>query len=142
MPQIELTPHLARHVDCPPEAVSGATVRDVLEAYFAKHPGVNHPKRKAWFGGGSDLPSIHSICLPRDAGSTMVGVSCGGVWRSEDDGATWSLSADGMFAAYMPPALANDPSIQDPLWVSDDAGDAWTCLSSHLPPIYAVRFAG
>jgi photosystem II stability/assembly factor-like uncharacterized protein len=27
------------------------------------------------------------------------------------------------------------------LWVSDDAGDAWTCLSSHLPQIYAVRFS-
>jgi hypothetical protein len=227
----------------------------------------DHPKRKAWFGGGSELPGIHSICLhPRDAGSILVGVSCGGVWRSGDDGATWSLSAEGMFAAYMPPALANDPSIQDPhrvtqcrsapervwcqhhngvfrsddggrtwkevatvrpsvfgfavavhpsdpdtawlvpavkdetrvpvdarvvvsrtrdagetwtvldrglpappaydltlrhaldvdaagktlamgsttgsLWISDDAGDAWTCLSSHLPPIYAVRFEG
>jgi photosystem II stability/assembly factor-like uncharacterized protein len=26
------------------------------------------------------------------------------------------------------------------LWVSEDAGDAWECLSTHLPPIYAVRF--
>jgi hypothetical protein len=27
------------------------------------------------------------------------------------------------------------------LWVSDNAGDAWQCVSQHLPPIYAVRFA-
>jgi len=27
------------------------------------------------------------------------------------------------------------------LWISEDAGDSWRCLSSHLPPIYAVRFA-
>jgi hypothetical protein len=27
------------------------------------------------------------------------------------------------------------------LWVSDDAGEAWTLLNAHLPPIYAVRFA-
>ena len=27
------------------------------------------------------------------------------------------------------------------LWVSEDAGDSWRCLSAHLPPIYAVRFA-
>jgi hypothetical protein len=27
------------------------------------------------------------------------------------------------------------------LWATDDAGDAWTCLSNHLPPIYAVLFA-
>lgn len=26
------------------------------------------------------------------------------------------------------------------LWVSDDQGDHWQCLSQHLPPIYAVRF--
>src|SRR5207237_2499343 len=27
------------------------------------------------------------------------------------------------------------------LWVSEDAGDSWRCVSAHLPPIYAVRFA-
>ena len=27
------------------------------------------------------------------------------------------------------------------LWVSEDAGDTWICLSAHLPPVYCVRFA-
>jgi hypothetical protein len=27
------------------------------------------------------------------------------------------------------------------LWVSEDQGESWTCLSHTLPPIYAVRFA-
>lgn len=27
------------------------------------------------------------------------------------------------------------------LFLSDDAGDRWQCVSAHLPPIYAVRFA-
>jgi len=27
------------------------------------------------------------------------------------------------------------------LWISEDQGDSWRCLSTHLPPIYAVRFA-
>ena len=27
------------------------------------------------------------------------------------------------------------------LWVSEDQGDSWRCLSTHLPPIYCVRFA-
>jgi hypothetical protein len=27
------------------------------------------------------------------------------------------------------------------LWVSEDAGDSWQAVSTHLPPIYAVRFA-
>lgn len=27
------------------------------------------------------------------------------------------------------------------LWLSEDGGEAWHCLSAHLPPIYCVRFA-
>jgi hypothetical protein len=27
------------------------------------------------------------------------------------------------------------------LWVTDDQGDSWRCVSAHLPPIYCVRFA-
>jgi len=27
------------------------------------------------------------------------------------------------------------------LWVSEDQGDSWQCLSTQLPPIDAVRFA-
>jgi sulfur-carrier protein len=40
VPRIELTSHLARHVDCPSEEVGGSTLREVLDAYFAKHPKV------------------------------------------------------------------------------------------------------
>ncbi len=27
------------------------------------------------------------------------------------------------------------------LWVSENGGDSWTTVSSHLPPVYAVAFA-
>ena len=27
------------------------------------------------------------------------------------------------------------------LWITDDQGDSWQCISEHLPPIYCVRFA-
>jgi hypothetical protein len=27
------------------------------------------------------------------------------------------------------------------LWISGNGGDGWECVSSHLPPIYALRFA-
>jgi hypothetical protein len=73
------------------------------------------PKRKEWFGGGYDFPGIHSICVdPRDSRRVIVGVSCGGVWVTEDAGATWTCRADGMYAAYMPPDRRNDPYTQDP----------------------------
>ena len=75
----------------------------------------NHPKRRGWFGGGADLPGIHSVCLdPRAAGKLAVGVSCGGVWATADGGASWECRATGMWAAYMPPDRRDDPSIQDP----------------------------
>jgi hypothetical protein len=27
------------------------------------------------------------------------------------------------------------------LWVSEDQGDSWQCMSQHLPPVYCIRFA-
>lgn len=35
MPRVVFTPNLARHISCPPSEVSGATVRQVLDAVFA-----------------------------------------------------------------------------------------------------------
>ena len=68
------------------------------------------PERAEWFGGGYDVPGIHSICPhPRHAGEVLVGISCGGVWVSRDDGADWALQADGMRADYMPPEQADRP---------------------------------
>jgi hypothetical protein len=73
------------------------------------------PQRAAWFGGGADLPGIHSICLdPRDPRTLRLAVSCGGVWVSEDDGESWRLGGEGMFATYMPPELRGKPEVQDP----------------------------
>ncbi len=75
----------------------------------------NQPGRAEWFGGGFDVPGIHSICLhPERAGELLVGISCGGAWLSRDDGASWLLQASGMRATYMPPELAESPNTQDP----------------------------
>jgi hypothetical protein len=74
----------------------------------------DHPKRLEWVGGGADYPGIHSVCVdPTDARRVAVGVSTGGVWATEDDGATWHISSHGMRAAYMPPELQHDPHVQD-----------------------------
>lgn len=75
----------------------------------------DHPKRREWFGGGAEYPGIHSICVePGNSQRLAVGVSCGGVWVTEDRGATWQCKADGMRAEYMPPERQYDPYIQDP----------------------------
>jgi len=73
------------------------------------------PERSEWFGGGYDHPGIHSILVdPRDHRRLTVGISCGGVWLSEDSAASWRLAGDGLRADYMPPARALDRAIQDP----------------------------
>lgn len=75
----------------------------------------DRPERTQWFGGGYDYPGIHSVCVdPRDSRVVTVGVSCGGIWRTDDDGATWSQAGQGLRSAYMPPEQAFDVATQDP----------------------------
>lgn len=82
------------------------------------------PQRAEWFGGGYDVPGIHSICVdPRNSDHVLVGVSCGGVWRTEDGGASWTISATGMRADYMPPELNENEAVQDPHRIVRCAGD-------------------
>jgi photosystem II stability/assembly factor-like uncharacterized protein len=113
----------------------------------------DRPERRKWFGGGYDAPGIHSVLAdPRDPRHLLVGVSCGGVWVTEDAGASWEVRTHGMWAGYLPPELREDPSSQDPhrvarcasapdvLWVqhhngvfrSTDCARSWTEL--HVPP--------
>lgn len=81
------------------------------------------PERNNWFGGGFDFPGIHSVCPdPNHADRLTVGVSCGGVWFSEDAGESWKCRANGMRAAYVPSERAYDSSIQDPHRVVQCAG--------------------
>jgi photosystem II stability/assembly factor-like uncharacterized protein len=118
------------------------------------------PQRAEWFGGGYDVPGIHSICVdPRNSGHVLVGVSCGGVWRTEDGGDSWTISATGMRADYMPPELNENEAVQDPhrivraegspdvlwcqhhngMWYSDNGGRQWQELRN--APVSRFGFA-
>ena len=122
----------------------------------------DRPERMNWFGGGYDFPGIHSICVdPRDSRTVRVGISCGGIWRSTDSGASWTVTTKGMFAAYMPPERREDPAIQDPhrmvqcrdapdrLWVqhhngvfrSDDGGLSWHDIANVPPSVFGFAVA-
>ncbi|MFO7563715.1 MAG: sialidase family protein [Enhygromyxa sp.] len=121
-----------------------------------------HPDRKRWFGGGADLPGIHSILVdPRDSRRVLVGVSCGGVWESTDDGETWTVRASGMRADFMPPEQVDDPVIQDPhrvvacpacfdqmwtqhhcgIWRSTDGARSWTEVKEAGPSTFGFAVA-
>lgn len=74
----------------------------------------DHPKRKQWMGGGADLPGIHSIIVdPANSRRVFVAVSTGGIWLTEDGGASWVQRGEGMRADHVPPELTHDPIAQD-----------------------------
>ena len=104
-----------------------------------------------------DFPGIHSVSVhPEDPNEVHVAVSCGGVWRSRDDGATWACVGEGWRSDYLPPDQAIDPAIQDVhrlarcrahphvLWaqhhngifVSRDSGDTWRELQDVAPSAF------
>lgn len=92
----------------------------------------DRPERRKWFGGGYDAPGIHSVCVdPRDPKRLTVGISCGGVWRTEDGGESWETRSEGMFAAFMPESLRYDPDIQDPHRVVQCASAPDTYWAQH-----------
>ncbi|MCA8972489.1 MAG: exo-alpha-sialidase [Planctomycetes bacterium] len=94
-------------------------------------------RRKEWLGGGADAPGIHSICVdPRDSKRVVLGVSCGGVWRTNDDGATWEQKAHGMRAEYCPPEQAYEPWTQDPHCVVQCRDEPTTFWAQHHNGIF------
>ncbi len=96
--------------------IPGALFRstDYGKTWEIVRPLWDHPKRRQWSGGGADWPGIHCVLVdPRDARRVMVGVSTGGIWATDDGGASWDCRATGMWAAYMPPELRDEPNAQD-----------------------------
>lgn len=122
----------------------------------------DQPERAEWTGGGYDHAGIHSICVdPRDSRRVLVGVSTGGVWQTRDNGATWSIASHGMRAAYVPPAQAAEPNVQDvhrmvqcraqpdTLWVqhhngvfrSTDDAASWHEITAVKPSVFGFAAA-
>jgi hypothetical protein len=78
---VSFTSNLRRHVDCPAQDVAGATVREVLDAYFGTHPAVRsyvldeqgHVRRHvAVFVGGTQLVDVAEQTDPVDADTEVV----------------------------------------------------------------------
>ena len=103
----------------------------------------NVPARDKWFGGGYDDAGIHSICIdPRGPGRLVVGLSCGGAWRTDDGGVTWEVAAHGMRAGFLPPELAGDPDTQDPHRLSRCAADPDVLWCQHHCGIFRTTDNG
>lgn len=84
------------------------------QSWVLNKPLWENPRRLEWMGGGNDFPGMHSVLVdPRNAQHISVAISCGGVWQTSNRGESWTLTADGMTADYLPPGVAQDPNTQD-----------------------------
>jgi photosystem II stability/assembly factor-like uncharacterized protein len=113
----------------------------------------DHPHRPTWQPGGGGL-CLHTILIdPRDAQRLTVAISTGGVYRSDDGGASWRPSNSGVRAEFLPEdmrypeygqcvhKIARDPTNLDTLYLqnhfglyrSDDDGASWTDVANGVP---------
>ncbi|NUP44332.1 MAG: exo-alpha-sialidase [Streptomyces sp.] len=120
-----------------------------------------HPQRPQWnagFGG----QAVHTVVThPADADRVTVAVSTGGVYRSQDGGASWTPSNSGVQATFMPEEqrypefgqcvhkIAQDAADPDRLYLqnhggvyrSDDGGARWEGIADGLPAEFGFAVA-
>lgn len=112
---------------------------------------LDHPHRARWEPGGGGL-CLHTIVLdPADRDRMAVAISTGGVYRTDDGGATWTPRNRGVRAEFLPdrhpefgqcvhkvvhhPARPERLFLQNHwgLYRSDDWGDSWTDVANGVP---------
>ncbi|HSL21657.1 MAG TPA: hypothetical protein VK886_08985 [Vicinamibacterales bacterium] len=119
----------------------------------------NHPQRPNWEPGGGGL-CLHTILLdPADPGRIRVAVSTGGMYVTDDGGATWRPSNKGVRAEFLPDKYpefgqcvhkvvqaARQPQrlfLQNHwgLYRSDDGGESWTDIANGVPSDFGFGLA-
>lgn len=113
------------------------------------------PERLRWMGvAGGEQPGLSTVLVdPFDPEKLTIGVSCAGVWQTEDGGGTWRNIGAGFDNDYMPPDQRHDPIAQDihqlaqcrahpnVIWCqhhsriyrSTDYGQTWSALENAKP---------
>jgi hypothetical protein len=125
------------------------------ESFKLNAPLWNHPHRARWMPGGGGL-CLHTI-LPGER--FTVAVSTGGVYRSDDGGATWRARNRGISAYFLPDKepefgqcvhkIVRDPSRPARMYLqhhfglyrSDDGGDSWNDIGNGVPSDFGFGMA-
>ena len=113
----------------------------------------DHPHRPQWQPGGGGL-CLHTILQdPNDRNRIHIAISTGGVYRTDDGGASWNPRNVGVRAEFLPPEhrypefgqcvhkIVRHPSQPERMFLqnhwglyrSDDAGDSWTDIANGVP---------
>jgi serine/threonine protein kinase len=111
----------------------------------------DHPHRPRWVPGNGGL-ALHTIVLdPANAQRMYVAISSGGVYRTEDGGATWTAQNRGVRVMFMPGKypefgqcvhkIAMHPLRPERLFLqnhwglyrSDDYAENWTDIANGVP---------
>jgi hypothetical protein len=119
----------------------------------------NHPQRERWQPGGGGL-CLHTILLdPERLEGMRIAVSTGGVYATDDGGATWRPSNKGVRADFLPEKYPEFgqcvhkvvQSKRRPdrmflqnhwgLYRSDDRGENWTDIANGVPSDFGFPMA-
>jgi photosystem II stability/assembly factor-like uncharacterized protein len=113
----------------------------------------DHPTRPDWNPGNGGL-CLHTIApWPGDPAKLMVAISAVGVWLTEDGGASWRHSNEGIVPEYVPEEARDNPiqhcvhdvrrspvrperlfmQFHGGVYRSDDAGGTWLDVGEGLP---------
>lgn len=120
----------------------------------------DHPHRSEWFPGGGGM-AVHTVLAhPRDPERVLVAMSAGGVYRTEDAGASWQPGNSGIRAYFLPDdeypefgqcvhKVARHPAAPDRFFLqnhhgvyrSDDGARSWTSIADGLPSDFGFPIA-
>jgi len=136
---------------CGVEPAALFQTQDAGETWSLVRELFDHPHRPRWVPGNGGL-SLHTILLdPSASGRMYVGISSGGVYRTDDGGSTWMPKNRGIQTTFMPnkypefgqcvhkfvlhPARPERLFLQNHwgLYRSDDRGENWSDIGNGVP---------
>jgi len=136
---------------CGVEPAALFETRDAGETWSLVRGLFDHPHRPRWMPGNGGL-ALHSIVVdPANKRRIYIAISSGGVYRTEDAGATWTAQNRGICALFMPDKypefgqcvhkIALHPARPERLFLqnhrgiyrSDDCAENWTDIANGVP---------